>query len=136
MESKTFTILGSMIAILGIIVLILLLSAGIISEANYATSRVHADYWLWGFVIVPLIFIILGIYYLWLGIKKKKVNKLISASAIIQIIALAIGTIGLVIPMITRGPWDYILTLLLGIPTTILMGIGIILMVIGWIKRS
>jgi len=131
MKSKTFTILGSIISLIGILVLILLLFSGIVNSAIYSTFQVHGDYWIWGYILIPVLFVLLGIYYLYVGIKEKETNRWISASAIIQLIALIIGSYGLLYPAIFKIEFGYLITTLLGIPTIILMVIGIILIIIG-----
>ncbi len=133
MKSKTFTILGSIISLVGIIVLIWLLFSGIVKQALYSTFQVNGDYWIWGYILIPILFVLFGIYYLYVGIKEKETNRWISASAIIQLIALAIGSFGLIYPAIAKMEFGYLITLMLGIPAGILMVIGVILMIIGWI---
>jgi hypothetical protein len=134
MKSKTYIILGSIISLVSIIILIWLLFAGIVRQIIYSTFQVKGDYWIWGYVLIPLLFILIGLYYLFIGIREKKTNKWISSSAIIQFIALIIGAFGVLYPAIFRIEFGFLITLLLGIPTSILMVFGIILLIVGQIN--
>lgn len=146
MKSKTFTFLGSTIIILGIIDFVFVLPGtfrtfrNVVSAhpwksilTNYLGTLLGGYFF---FSLMSLVFILLGIYYLRIGIKKREANKLIFTSAIFQMIALIIGTVGLVGPLFSQDPGASLLTLILGLPTLILMGIGIILMIIGWVMNS
>lgn len=134
MKSRSFTILGLIISLIGALALILLLFRGIIGDALYSTFQVGGDYWVWGFILIPLLFVVLGIYYLYIGLKKKMTNGFITASAIVQLIALLIGGFGLFYPMIIPNELGFLITLLLGIPTSILMVVGIIILGIGLVR--
>ena len=118
-------------SLVGISTLILLISGGIIQDALYSTLKVHGDYWIWGVILIPLIFVILGFYYSSIGLKQKETNNLILTSVIFQLVALIIGTFGLIYPKFNHVEFGYVITILLGIPAIILMIIGIILMFIG-----
>ena len=131
MKPKSFTILGSIISLIGFIILIWLLFAGIVKQAIYSTFQVGGDYWIWGYILIPILFIVLGTYYLCVGIKGKNTNRWISASVIIQLFAISIGSFGFLYPTIFRIEFGYIITLLLGIPTNILLVTGIISLIIG-----
>ena len=134
MKQKTFTILGSIISLISLIILVWLLFAGIIRQALYSTFQVGGDYWIWGYILIPILFIALGVYYLYIGIKGNTTNRWISASVIIQLIAVLIGSFGFLYPTIFRIEFGYLLTLILGIPTSILMAIGIVSLIVGWIN--
>lgn len=133
MKPKSFTIFGSIILLISFIALAWLLYAGIIRDALYSAFYVRGDYWALGFILIPILFTFLGMYYLYVGIKEKNTNHWISTSAIVQTIALSVGLTGLMVPMVSNNPWAGITTLVLGIPLIVLMVIGMILLAIGWI---
>jgi len=130
--SKTFTILGLIISLVGLLSLIWLLSSGVINAILYSTFRVKSDYWMWDYILIPFFFIITGGYYLYLGIKQAKTNKLISVSLGFQLVALVIGIFGLLLPILSHAEFGYLITLLFGTIAVILMTIGIVIFMIGW----
>jgi len=135
MKAKTFKIAGRIIFFTGLLVFLILLYDFILSIINNTVYskylRLHGDYWMLGYYIIPILFILLGVHYYRIGAKNKKVNKTVSASAILNLTASILGFIGFVIPLITRGTWDYIITILIGIPVSALILTGIVLLVIG-----
>ena len=139
MKSGKYKFIGWSLSIIGLITLISFIVGGLINQAVYSTLKVHGDYWLWGYIIIPLIFVLLGVYYLRLGMKQTKTNKWIDSSAIIQSISLIIGIISILLTYsctYNGGEWCGFIFLLLGIPISILMVIGIILLIIGLFIKS
>lgn len=133
-KAKTFKIVGSTTFIIGLLSTIYFLSVGIIKDILTHSG----DYWLWAFILVPILFILMGGYYFQIGYKNLKVNKLVSSSAIIQFISSIIGIIvflGYLICAFSIGGYCHLVLLLYGIPVPVLMIIGIILLVIGKLKK-
>lgn len=134
MKQTGLKITGFSVSIISIIFLAYMILSGVIGQAIYSTTKVHGDNWIWLFLIIPLIFIITGFYYIWLAYNKGEANKPISASAILQFIAV-IGAIIAIIPdricILNHGEFCGFALLLAGIPITILGVISIILIIVG-----
>jgi len=102
MKSITYKILGIVLIILGLIGIIFFSFFGMLQH----TIRIcflgghGGDCWMLFYVAVPLLFLIMGIYYSAIGFKNLQVNKIISSSAIFQIIALITAILGFLITLI------------------------------------
>jgi len=117
--------------ITGILAVVRLFLAGTFSFAIYKTFTEHSDYWIWQYILVPLFFIFFGIYYFTLGTKKNEINFWISTSLVFHLLALLVAIISILMPVFYISSWASLLTIILIVPTCILMVIGIAFLIIG-----
>jgi len=143
MKPKTFKIAGSISFFVGIlflgVVLYTILQA-VINDTIYSLMNAPGALLDWGFlVVVPLLFVLFGAYYFWVGHKKIKVNKLISISAMVQLVSSIIGAISIVMTfscMLGHGEFCGLIINLLGIPVVILVLVVIVLLISGMFFRK
>ncbi|MFT4343999.1 MAG: hypothetical protein ACMXYE_04605 [Candidatus Woesearchaeota archaeon] len=138
MQPKKFTILGLILSLGGIFILTSFFLIGILNEL--ANIQNMSDFFLtWSFILIPPLLIVLGAYYVWIGIKEKQTNKFISGSVIINLSSLAVLIVGLLMaiipPYLGVMTWGFPL-LILGIPASILLVIGISTLVVGLLVKN
>lgn len=123
-------ITGIISAVSGALTLIMFLFLGVIRQIIYSTFVVKADYWIWGYVLVPLYFIALGIY---LFFYKKNYSKLFIAGTTLNLIAL-IALIAVYIASLFIE-FGFLLVLLAAIPMLPVALVGAIFLIINKIKN-
>jgi len=140
MKSKTYNILGGSLLTIGILwTLTLLFNWGFYRffDSFIKPFRGGGDFWELAFVIVPILFIVVGIYYLDTGLRKKELNRLIHNSAVFQLISLISIVIGailtLIICMISRDGFCMLLIVPFAVVSLIASSIGLFLLIEGWI---
>ena len=141
MKPKTFKIAGSISFFVGIlffgVVLYAVLQA-VINDTIYSLINAPGALLDWGFlIVVPLLFVILGACYFWVGHKKIKVNKLISVSAIIQLVSSIIGAVSMVMSfscVLGHGEFCGLIINIVGIPVILLLLAGIVLLIAGLVR--
>lgn len=135
MHPEKYKAIGSCISVVSAAVLTWMLSEGMLELAINKTTQVKGDYWTWWYLLLPLVFVGLGINYLRIGIKETGSSRWVSKAAIVHLVALALGTFGLVYPYATKLEFGYIVTLALGLPTIVLAAIGVIFLAKGSTTR-
>jgi hypothetical protein len=135
MKHKTFNITGGIMLVSGLLALIFFLPNGIIKDIIGAFN-IHGDYWLGGYILIPLVFIFFGAKDLWIGIHKEKLNNWFMGSLVFQCISLIVALFGIALTLncnLRVREFCNLILLLAGIPVSILTLIALILLIIGWI---
>ena len=129
MKSIFLKTVGIISIIVGISTFIILIVKGGMEEI--LVVLIQGEIWVLAFILVPLYFIFIGFDYFRRG-SRGNFNKLISASATLQLIGLIILFICLIIAMSVE--FGALIWGLLGMPAGVLILIGIVLLIIGKVK--